>query len=172
MAKPRKSTSQRSLESMPITVVIADSKKKDRSRCHEALQTEDGIRVVGEAASRDEVLALLKGKPRILLLDFKLSLVEPDSLVSKVRRKSPSTRVVLMTDRATESRIVDALSQGARGYLWKDMIAPHLPRTVRVVDAGEAWIPRMMVAMLLDRLAHLSDRPQSRGLARRRRPAD
>jgi len=168
MAKRRKAPTKASMNGMPITVVIADSKKQDRLRCHAALQTEDGIQVIGEAASRREVLAAMKGKPRILLLDFKLSHVQPDSLVSTVRRESPQTRVVLMTDRATESRIVDALSQGARGYLWKDMIAPHLPRTVRVVDAGEAWIPRMMVALLLDRLAHLSDSPASRRHGRRR----
>jgi DNA-binding NarL/FixJ family response regulator len=172
MAKRRNAPSKAPMNGMPITVVIADRKKKDRLRCHAALQTEDGIQVIGEAASRHEVLAALKRKPRVLLLDFTLSHVQPDSLVSTVRRESPDTRVVLMTDRATESRIVDALSQGARGYLWKEMIAPHLPRTVRVVDAGEAWIPRMMVALLLDRLAHLSVFPARRRRAPRRRSTD
>jgi DNA-binding NarL/FixJ family response regulator len=140
----------------PITVVIADQKQRQRSKCQEILGIEDGISVVGHAKSRHEVIEALKGKPRVLLLDFKMSIVSPDSLVPAIRKRSPKTRIVLMTDRASESKILEVLSQGARGYLWKDLVQVHLPRTVRVVDAGEAWIPRMMVAMLLDRLTRLS----------------
>jgi DNA-binding NarL/FixJ family response regulator len=46
-----------------------------------------------------------------------------------------------------------ALSNGARGYLKEKAISSFLPKAVRQVEAGEAWVPRKMVGKIVDRLA-------------------
>ena len=61
-----------------------------------------------------------------------------------------------MTDGASEARTLEALAHGARGYLDKALLTTFLARAVRVVDAGEAWVPRKMVARIMDRLAGLT----------------
>lgn len=141
----------------PISVVIANRGKSARTTCRSVLAPEKGIRVVGEAASGlDAVTAAERLKPSILLLDLGLFNGDGPSLLPVIRRKSPHTRVLLLTDRALDAPTLEALSHGARGYLERGALRRHLPRAVRAVGAGEAWVPRKMVAQIMARLARLS----------------
>jgi DNA-binding NarL/FixJ family response regulator len=141
----------------PISVVIADRGKSGRMICRTVLKPEKGIRVVGEAASGlDAVTAAERLKPSILLLDLDLFNGDGPSLLPVIRHKSPGTRVLLLTDDAPEAPTLEALSHGARGYLDRGALRTHLPRAVRAVGAGEAWVPRKVVSQIMARLARLS----------------
>ena len=140
----------------PITVVIADREKASRAACLRLLRPEKGIRVVGEARSGLEAIAAAKLRPRILLLDVNMAAGNGVALLRVLRQKSPRTKVILLTRRASQARILDVLAHGARGYLDKKAFRTLLPKAVRLVDAGQAWVPRKMVAKILDRLAHLT----------------
>jgi DNA-binding NarL/FixJ family response regulator len=141
----------------PITVVVAERQKADRAACLKMLEPEIGIRVVGQARSGLEAISCTgQLRPRIILLDLALARAAGTSLIPALRRKSPHTQVILLTDRASEARTLEALAHGARGYLDRSMVDKFLARAVRVVDAGEAWVPRRMVAKIMDRLASLT----------------
>jgi DNA-binding NarL/FixJ family response regulator len=138
------------------TVLIADFDKAGRVTCRRLLQPEKKIRVVGEVRSGLEAMtAAAKLKPRVLLLEPSAGGSMGVSLVSTILEKSPKTRIILLSERASEADILDALSQGALGYLAKDRLPTSLARVVRAVAAGEAWVPRRMVGRIIDRLAHL-----------------
>jgi DNA-binding NarL/FixJ family response regulator len=138
-----------------ISVVIADQKKATRISYLKQLQPERGIRVVGQAGTRSEVVEAMKLRPRILLLDWKMFVVSGGSLLPLVRQQSPHTKIILLTSRASPTRIVEALSQGARGYLRRALARAFLVKAVRVVDSGEVWVPRTMVPLLLTLLSRL-----------------
>jgi DNA-binding NarL/FixJ family response regulator len=95
-------------------------------------------------------------KPSVLVLDAALLDGDVLLLLPLIRRKSPGTRVLLLTDHAPEARTLDTLSLGAWGYLEKTAVRAYLPRAVRVVAAGQAWVPRKMVARIMDHLARLT----------------
>ena len=141
-----------------ITVLIADPKPAVRATCLRILQSEKGARVVGEARNRLETItATIKLKPRILLLDFRLSSGGGASLLPIICKKSPKTRVILFTGFPTpEARVLKALSFGARGYLDRKALGKFLAKAVRVIDLGEVWVPRKMVAKILDLLTTLT----------------
>jgi len=135
------------------TVLIADFEKAGRATCQRLLQPEKKIKVVGEARSGLEAMtAAAKLKPRVLLLDPSVA-GEGVSLVSTILEKSPKTRIILLSERASDADILDALSQGALGYLARPALPTHLTKAVRAVAAGEAWVPRRMVGRLIDQLA-------------------
>ena len=140
---------------MPLTtVLIADLENAGRATCRRLLQPEKKIRVVGEARNGLEAMTgTAKLKPRILLLDPR---VVGGSLVSTILEKSTHTRIILLAERASDAHILDALSQGALGCLAKKELPTFLAKAVLAVDAGEAWVPRMMVARIINRLARLS----------------
>ncbi len=140
----------------PITVVVADHEKASRSTCVSLLQPLKDVAVVGKAASAPEVALAARLKPSILLLDLALSGANRTALLPMIRRESPRTKVILLTRRASEQRILDALAQGAPGYLEKTSLRAFLPKAVRVVAAGEAWVPRRMIAKIVDRLVTLN----------------
>jgi DNA-binding NarL/FixJ family response regulator len=140
----------------PITVIVAEREKADRAAWVELLAPEPGIRVVGEARSGLEVISVTaRFRPRVLLLDVGLASAPGAALIPALRQKSPQTKVILLTEGTNQARTIDALAHGARGYLDKSLVAKFLPRAVRVVDAGEAWVPRKMVAKIMDRLVGL-----------------
>ena len=104
-----------------------------------------------------EAIALTaRARPRILLLSLGVSRGNGAAVLSALLRRSPRTKVILLTTRTTEARILDALSRGGRGYLEQGMLRTFLPKAVRAVDAGEVWVPRKMVGRILDRLARLT----------------
>ena len=141
-----------------ISVVIADRRSAGRAACRSLLDPDKGIRVVGEARSGlDAATAAEKLKPSILLLDLDLSdRGDQATLLPVIRRRSPSTRVLLLTERGRDARTIEALCHGARGYVEKRTLRVYLCKAVRAVDAGEAWVPRKMVAKLMDRLARVT----------------
>jgi|SRR5688572_17987717 DNA-binding NarL/FixJ family response regulator len=140
-----------------ITVVIAERQRTDRAACLRLLEPESGIRVVGEARSGLEAITSTAHlRPNILLLDLAMARAQRMPLIPAVRQKSPQTKVILLTDGPSEARTLEALAHGARGYLDKALLPTFLARAVRVVDAGEAWVPRKMVALIMDRLAGLT----------------
>jgi DNA-binding NarL/FixJ family response regulator len=143
----------------PTTVLIADHKEARRAACVRLLQPEKGIRVVGRAQNGFEALSgLAKLKPCILLLSLNLLKNNKIAQLYVLRQKSPRTKVILLTHRAPETRILEALSFGARGYIEEKVLRTFLAKAVRCVDAGEAWVPRNMVAEIIERLACLAAR--------------
>ena len=75
------------------------------------------------------------------------------NLLWALRQESPRSKVILLTRRVSEKTILEALAHGARGYLKESAMSTFLPKAVRLVDAGEAWVRRKMVAKIIDRLA-------------------
>lgn len=140
---------------MPVvTVLIADSEKSSRAAAARAIQSLRGIRVVGEAQTGIEAVSLTgKLKPRVVLLDLNLSSEFGASLISVLRRKSSRTRVILLVGRASESRIIEALSHGAVGCVTKKDLPRFLPEALEAVAAGEAWMSRKLIPKIMDRLA-------------------
>jgi DNA-binding NarL/FixJ family response regulator len=71
----------------------------------------------------------------------------------------PDSAVVVLSDGDgaggadddTEQRLFDALAAGASGYLFKDIAPERLPPALRGVLAGEAALPRHLVARLVGR---------------------
>ena len=137
---------------MPITVLIADHEKKRSANCLRHLELSKGIRVIGEARSGVQTLALVAGlKPRILLLDLELSKEKGVSLLPLLRQLSPATSVILLGP-ASEKRILDELSRGAKGYLEQEQLYTSLTRAIRLVHSGETWIARKLIAKIVNRL--------------------
>jgi DNA-binding NarL/FixJ family response regulator len=183
-AKPRKATTRKSPAKAPakksgrersgmdwvkkrplpvVPILIADSERASRNAAARVVQSIRGMRVVGEAQTGHEaVSATARLKPRIILLDLQLSSDFGATLISVLRRRSARSRVILLVGRASEDRIVEALSHGAVGCVTKKEIPLFLPKALEAVAAGEAWMSRKLVPKIVDRLAGFSAPPRKR----------
>ena len=144
----------------PITVVVADSRKASRTACVRLLESEEDIRVVGEARSGLDVLAAAMLRPRIVLLSLDLAPGHSAALVRVLRRRSRRTKVILLGSRAPEAALLETLSHGARGYIERSARRVFLLKAVRKVDAGEAWVSRRLAGQIVDRVARLMAGPR------------
>lgn len=141
----------------PITVMIA-GEFRQRAFCRKLLDREAGIAVAGDIRPGLKMLAAAaRLQPRVLLLDF--TRLRLDALVglSAIRRHSPRTRVILLTSpRTSDVLILEGLKRGALGCLDKAALPRLLPKAIRAVSAGEAWVPRRMARHLRDGLLPLA----------------
>jgi DNA-binding NarL/FixJ family response regulator len=77
-------------------------------------------------------------------------------LLPILRRNSPDTRVIVLTGQSSVAALLEALSNGAFGYLNRRRLRAFLPKAVRKVAEGEAWVPRSVLPKLIERLSQLA----------------
>jgi DNA-binding NarL/FixJ family response regulator len=130
-------------------VLLADDHPPTRAGVRSALE-EEGFVICAEAGDADEAVRLaLAERPDVCLLDIHM----PGNGISAAGRISsqvPETAVVMLTVSRDDRDLFDALKAGAVGYLLKDIDPDRLPHALRGVLAGEAALPRNLVALLVD----------------------
>jgi DNA-binding NarL/FixJ family response regulator len=129
-------------------VLIADDQPTMRASVRRVLER-DGFTVCGEASDAEAAVEVaLRERPDICLM----SVLMPGSGIRATRRIAtalPETAVVVLTASERRDHLVDAIRAGAVGYLLKGMDPKQLPSVLRGVLAGEAAIPRTLVARLV-----------------------
>lgn len=120
-----------------IRVGIVDDHPIVRQGLRALLDREPDLRVVGEAASAEAATAMVaQARPDVVLLDLKLSAgndCEGLGLCAALTGRFPDSRVLVLTALADEWLILEAIRQGAKGYLGKDADLGELVRAVRAV---------------------------------------
>jgi DNA-binding NarL/FixJ family response regulator len=102
---------------------------------------------VGTAAAAVDAVRSLR--PDVCLLEVTL----PGGGIAaaeKIALEAPAVAVVMLTVASDDASLFAALRAGARGYLVKDTDPARLPLAIAGVLAGEAAIPRGMMARVLD----------------------
>ena len=137
----------------PITVIVA-GEPRDRALCRSLLEPAAEISVVADVEAGQAAWAVVaRRRPCVLLLDLRRPRLDVLAVLRRVRLERPRTRVILLTSRGTPiALILEGLRRGARGYLDRAALRAFLPKAVRAVDAGEAWVPRKVVSRVLDQL--------------------
>jgi DNA-binding NarL/FixJ family response regulator len=101
----------------------------------------------------DEIRALNtveKTKPAVILLDYNLRNAETSEYIKLLLNVSEKSKIVVIADGLRDKEIFACLTAGAKGYQEIKTLSDYVVKMVKVVDAGEAWITRRMVARLLD----------------------
>jgi DNA-binding NarL/FixJ family response regulator len=130
-------------------VVIADDHSAARAGVRESIEA-GGFEVCGEATNAQEAIELaLSERPDVCLLDVHMP-GEGIRAAVKIAEALPECAVVMLTVSRNDSDLFDSLRAGVAGYLLKDMDPGRLPDALRGVMAGEAAVPRDLVARLID----------------------
>jgi two-component system nitrate/nitrite response regulator NarL len=149
-----------------LTVLIADDHAPTRAGVRAALG-DDGFAVVAETDRADAAVDLaLCARPDVCLLDVHM----PGSGIvaaARITDQMPDTVVVMLSVSRDDDDLFGALRAGAAGYLLKDMDPDRLAPALRGVLAGEAALPRTLVARVVEEFRAAECRP-SLPLVRRR----
>jgi len=129
----------------PIRVVIVD----DHPMVREGLRTmldEDGIEVVGEAATTAEALReTRRATPDVLLLDVELPDGDGLATLPELRRVAPGVGILIVTMHADRALVRRAIEMGAAGYVLKGVGRRELLSAVRAIRAGESVVDRTLL---------------------------
>lgn len=116
------------------------------------LEASGGFEVVGEAASGDEALELVRElKPDVVVMDLSMPGSNGLDATRRLAGYSGDIRVLVLTVHAEEEYLVPVVEAGAHGYLTKTSADTDLIEAIRVVHRGEVFLPPRAATLLLRR---------------------
>ncbi|MFB6938074.1 response regulator [Streptomyces chartreusis] len=123
----------------PVRVVIADDHPMFRFGLRAALESADGIEVVGEANDGNELLAVVeRSAPDVVLTDLAMPNLDGTAAIRRLQGGHSDTPVLVLTMHEDDEALVGALRAGARGYLLKGADRTEIVRAVLAVASGSA----------------------------------
>lgn len=125
------------------TVLIADDEFNIRMGLRALINAEEDMRLVGEAVTGAEAIALAdKLQPDVILMDINMPDSNHEALngVEATRQivgVSPHIGVLILTMFEDDNSVFAAMRAGARGYLLKGALKAEILRAIRAVRSGE-----------------------------------
>jgi DNA-binding NarL/FixJ family response regulator len=137
-----------------LTVLIADDHPLFRKGMRSLLETMPEITLVGEASSGREAVELaLAHQPDVVLMDLQMPEGSGLEATRELNKRSPNTRILVVTLFEDDDSIFTALRAGAHGYILKDADEEEMMRAIRAVGEGEAIFSPAIATRLIDYFA-------------------
>lgn len=123
------------------SIVLADDHQVVRQGLRALLETESDFSVIGDAGDGLTAISLVdRLKPDVLLLDLMMPGLNGQEVTRRVCKLSPTTRTVVLSMHSSEPYVMEALRNGATGYVLKDASCADLIHAVREVMAGRRYL--------------------------------
>ncbi|WP_333742854.1 response regulator transcription factor [Streptomyces ardesiacus] len=125
-----------------IRALVADDQAVVRTGFVNLLNTQEDIKVVGEAEDGVQAVRIAATtRPDLALLDIRMPHKNGIEAAREILAASDgATKVLMLTTFGLDEYVYDALAAGAGGFLLKDATFPELLHAVRVVAAGNALL--------------------------------
>jgi DNA-binding NarL/FixJ family response regulator len=147
-----------------IRVLLVDDHVLMREGLTQLLSLEADIQVVGEASDGLEALGKISvERPDIVLLDIHLPIVDGIAVVRQITHQFPEVATIMLTMYRQNQQIVDAMRNGAKGYLLKSASIQEVTQAIRSVRAGEVVIPPSLTGAIINELRRMPDQNESHG---------
>ena len=124
-----------------IRVLLADDHTLMRAGVRALLDEMPGCEVVAEAGDGDEALALLRQhRPEVALMDIDMKRMNGLEAMAAAKREFPELHVIMLSMHAEKQYVMQALRDGASGYLLKDAATVELELALSVVMKGDVYL--------------------------------
>ena len=121
----------------PLTIVIAEDSVVIKDLLKRMLSEIDGFHIVGAAANGIEAVWLVNElKPRVLILDVTMPLMDGLEVLEEIRKGDPSTLIIMFTADPNPLIRRDCFEAGADHFLDKSQIAELIEICKKELLAG------------------------------------
>ncbi len=138
-----------------ISVALIEDHDLTRVGLKAALQRQEGIQVVGEAANAAQGLKLLEAsKPDVAIVDIGLPDMDGIELTRRFKQSHPEpaeerTKVLILTMHDSEDSVLAAFAAGADSYCMKDISTDRLVEALHSTYGGNSWIDPAIATIVL-----------------------
>lgn len=120
-----------------IRILIADDHPVMRDGLRAAIDQEDDLQVVGEAADGAEAIARYRELlPDVTLLDLQMPHVDGLQAITAIRKDFPHACIVVLTTYPGDARVTRAMTLGATSYLLKTACRGEILKAIRSAAQG------------------------------------
>jgi len=141
-----------------LNLILAEDHNIVRNGIRMLLETDKEISIAGEAVNGREVLDMIAGgvKADIVLADINMPELDGISLIRELKISSPQTRIVMLSMLDNEKYVSQAFSEGASGYLLKNVSSDELVFALKHVSSGGKYLCAELAIRLMDKLMQSS----------------
>ena len=122
-------------------IVIAEDHTILREGLRALLSSDPDWEIVGEAKDGQEAIrSVEKFKPHLILMDLSMPRMNGLDALREIKRKSPETKILILTVHKSDEHIQATLEAGANGYVLKDATHKELSLAIRNVLEGKYFL--------------------------------
>lgn len=133
-----------------IRIILADDHQIFRDGIKALLSDEQNIEVIAEASNGEELLSLLKVMtPDILILDISMPGLSGIELAKNITAQYPEVSILILSMHKNNDFVVNAMINGAKGYLPKDTSRKELLDAIHTIYHGEEYLGKLISANIL-----------------------
>ena len=139
-----------------MKIMIIDNNRLFREGLVSLLVSQSDMEVVGESdVSEEAIQKAIDVCPDIILMDTGLHHSTGVNIMKQIMLRKPDIQFIILTMEEMDEQFYEVISNGARGYLLKNINKSMLLAALRALVRGEAIIPRNLVTKILDEFARL-----------------
>lgn len=141
-----------------ISILLVDDHALMREGLRQLLECEDDMRVVGEAVNGLEAMQQVRRlQPDVVLMDISMPVVDGLAVTRQITSEYPAVAVIMLTMFRQQQQVLQAMRNGARGYLLKSASSQEVAQAIRKVHEGGMLIEPEMTGALVNEYRRLSD---------------
>lgn len=145
-----------------IKILLADDHTILRQGIRALLEAESDIEVIEEAENgRDALKKTVQLRPDIVIMDISMPILNGLDATRLIRKRVPTTRVLILSMHKSEEYVFQTLRAGASGYLVKDSVVSDLISAIRAVNQGFSFLSPSISRIVLDEYIKRADRMKS-----------
>ncbi len=134
----------------PIRILIVDDHMIVRQGLKLIFETEDSVKVVGEAENGIIGVELASElAPDIILMDLQMPELDGLNAVNTILEENPAQKVIILTTFNEDDLMYQCLQLGAKGFLLKDTGREALMNTIHAAMRGETLLSPEVMGKLL-----------------------
>ncbi len=153
-----------------IKLLIVDDHSMFREGIRSLLAGYDDIEILGEAIDgKEAVEKACQLAPHVILMDIGMPEMDGLEATRRIMKKSPKTKVLVLTQHDNREYVLSAIKAGATGYVPKRALGSELVSAIRTVYKGDSFLyPTAATALIKDYLHRAEEDPYDRLTARER----
>ncbi|MEH6471993.1 MAG: two-component system response regulator NarL [Halopseudomonas sp.] len=149
-------------------IVVVDDHPLMRQGIIQLLALEPSFEVVGEASCGEGALdVVLKQEPDVVLMDLNMKGMDGIESLKLLRQHDVDAKIIMFTVSDENEDVLNALRNGADGYLLKDMEPEELLQRLRTAVSGQMVLSPELMHILALELRNERNPPQLGSLTKR-----
>src|SRR3954452_21248438 len=124
-----------------IRILLADDHPVLRSGLEALLGLEDGLQVVGQAATGEEAVEKARLlRPDVVVMDLSMPGIGGIEATKQIGELGLGARVLVLTSQAEEDFLLPVLEAGGGGFVRRTAASSHLMNAIRTAARGEVFL--------------------------------